>query len=202
MDIKHQVNCTFSIDHILSMPKLPPAVLPLTQSTYNKHHILNEYLCSQTSNRFELKANDNLMMMGTRTFYIDNKLTQFDQSPFNLYNFSHLLNQKNSSISQVKSSNDRSKLKEALNDERERFENHQCNHQSERRKCSSYKNRNRNVRSIFTPSQRLALEKAFTESHYIEKTSRIELAKSIGLSEMQVRVWFQNRRTKLHSSKN
>ncbi|XP_014673934.1 PREDICTED: homeobox protein EMX1-like [Priapulus caudatus] len=52
------------------------------------------------------------------------------------------------------------------------------------------------VRTAFNPSQLLELEHAFEKNHYVVGAERRELAKSLSLSETQVKVWFQNRRTK------
>ena len=56
-------------------------------------------------------------------------------------------------------------------------------------------------RAVFTESQRIGLENAFQASQYIQKGCRTQLAESLGLTELQVKVWFQNRRMKWRSSK-
>lgn len=52
------------------------------------------------------------------------------------------------------------------------------------------------IRTAFTPGQLLALEKEFETNHYVVGQERKDLAKKLDLSETQVKVWFQNRRTK------
>lgn len=52
------------------------------------------------------------------------------------------------------------------------------------------------IRTAFTPSQLMKLENAFEMNHYVVGQERKDLAKSLNLSETQVKVWFQNRRTK------
>ena len=52
------------------------------------------------------------------------------------------------------------------------------------------------IRTAFSPNQLLKLEKAFENNHYVVGAERKQLAQSLGLSETQVKVWFQNRRTK------
>ncbi|KAL3863796.1 hypothetical protein ACJMK2_005531 [Sinanodonta woodiana] len=52
------------------------------------------------------------------------------------------------------------------------------------------------IRTAFSPSQLLLLEKAFEKSHYVVGQERKDLASELQLSETQVKVWFQNRRTK------
>ncbi|KAK3585495.1 hypothetical protein CHS0354_003345 [Potamilus streckersoni] len=52
------------------------------------------------------------------------------------------------------------------------------------------------IRTAFSPSQLLQLEKAFEKSHYVVGQERKDLAAELQLSETQVKVWFQNRRTK------
>ncbi|XP_054719126.1 homeobox protein EMX2-like [Uloborus diversus] len=52
------------------------------------------------------------------------------------------------------------------------------------------------IRTAFSPSQLLTLEHAFEKNHYVVGTERKQLAQSLNLTETQVKVWFQNRRTK------
>ncbi|OZC07913.1 homeobox domain protein [Onchocerca flexuosa] len=54
----------------------------------------------------------------------------------------------------------------------------------------------RKQRTIYGVSQTKILEKAFEEQQYMVGTEREMLAERLGLSEAQVRVWFQNRRSK------
>uniref|UniRef100_A0AC35TSX5 Homeobox domain-containing protein n=1 Tax=Rhabditophanes sp. KR3021 TaxID=114890 RepID=A0AC35TSX5_9BILA len=51
-------------------------------------------------------------------------------------------------------------------------------------------------RTAFTPSQLCELEKAFQKSHYIIGNERKQLARQLSLSETQVKIFMQNRRTK------
>ncbi|XP_065079947.1 homeotic protein empty spiracles-like [Ochlerotatus camptorhynchus] len=52
------------------------------------------------------------------------------------------------------------------------------------------------VRTAFSPTQLLKLEHAFENNHYVVGSERKSLAQALGLTETQVKVWFQNRRTK------
>ncbi|XP_064094735.1 homeobox protein EMX1-like [Macrobrachium nipponense] len=52
------------------------------------------------------------------------------------------------------------------------------------------------IRTAFSPSQLLKLEQAFEKNQYVVGAERKQLAQSLNLSETQVKVWFQNRRTK------
>ncbi|XP_045190969.2 homeobox protein EMX2-like [Mercenaria mercenaria] len=52
------------------------------------------------------------------------------------------------------------------------------------------------IRTAFSPSQLLKLEHAFEKNHYVVGQERKELASKLSLTETQVKVWFQNRRTK------
>ncbi|XP_001663802.2 homeotic protein empty spiracles [Aedes aegypti] len=52
------------------------------------------------------------------------------------------------------------------------------------------------VRTAFSPTQLLKLEHAFENNHYVVGAERKSLAQALGLTETQVKVWFQNRRTK------
>ncbi|KAK7496250.1 hypothetical protein BaRGS_00012415, partial [Batillaria attramentaria] len=51
-------------------------------------------------------------------------------------------------------------------------------------------------RTAFSPSQLLQLEQAFEKNHYVVGQERKSLANKLTLTETQVKVWFQNRRTK------
>lgn len=52
------------------------------------------------------------------------------------------------------------------------------------------------MRTIFSPDQLERLEKEFDNQQYIVGTERFYLASELGLTETQVKVWFQNRRIK------
>ena len=51
-------------------------------------------------------------------------------------------------------------------------------------------------RPVFTQLQRRSLEKRFQATKYVTKRERLQIGAMLGLSETQVKVWFQNRRTK------
>ncbi|KAF5405367.1 hypothetical protein PHET_01138 [Paragonimus heterotremus] len=52
------------------------------------------------------------------------------------------------------------------------------------------------IRTAFSPQQLFQLESTFERNHYVVGQERKDLASNLGLTETQVKVWFQNRRTK------
>ncbi|KAI4901031.1 hypothetical protein NFI96_034305, partial [Prochilodus magdalenae] len=54
----------------------------------------------------------------------------------------------------------------------------------------------RRVRTAFTLEQLRVLERSFQSSHYLSVLERHVIATALRLSETQVKIWFQNRRTK------
>lgn len=54
----------------------------------------------------------------------------------------------------------------------------------------------RRQRTTFTNEQTLLLENEFRINEYIPRHRRYELAEHLQLSEIQIKIWFQNRRAK------
>ena len=54
----------------------------------------------------------------------------------------------------------------------------------------------RRTRTVFTDMQLIGLEKRFENQKYLSTPDRIQLADSLGLSQLQVKTWYQNRRMK------
>ncbi|KAL0965263.1 hypothetical protein UPYG_G00278990 [Umbra pygmaea] len=58
------------------------------------------------------------------------------------------------------------------------------------------KGKSRRVRTAFTLDQLRMLEHSFHNSHYLSVFERYAIASTLRLTETQVKIWFQNRRTK------
>lgn len=56
--------------------------------------------------------------------------------------------------------------------------------------------KSRRARTAFTYEQLVALENKFKTTRYLSVCERLNLALSLNLTETQVKIWFQNRRTK------
>ncbi|ESO09578.1 hypothetical protein HELRODRAFT_153075, partial [Helobdella robusta] len=54
----------------------------------------------------------------------------------------------------------------------------------------------KNSRPTFTGEQIFALERTFESVKYLTASERTSLAGQLNMSESQIKVWFQNRRTK------
>uniref|UniRef100_H2ZBF5 Homeobox domain-containing protein n=1 Tax=Ciona savignyi TaxID=51511 RepID=H2ZBF5_CIOSA len=62
-----------------------------------------------------------------------------------------------------------------------------ADHNANARKC-------RRSRTVFTENQLIALEKRFEHQKYLSTPDRMELADALGLTQLQVKTWYQNRR--------
>ncbi|XP_067634105.1 homeobox protein unplugged [Eurosta solidaginis] len=62
--------------------------------------------------------------------------------------------------------------------------------------CGGGNSKSRRRRTAFTSEQLLELEREFHAKKYLSLTERSQIATSLKLSEVQVKIWFQNRRAK------
>uniref|UniRef100_UPI00358EE782 homeobox protein BarH-like 1 n=1 Tax=Myxine glutinosa TaxID=7769 RepID=UPI00358EE782 len=62
--------------------------------------------------------------------------------------------------------------------------------------CAKKAKKCRRSRTVFTELQLMGLEKKFEKQKYLSTPDRIDLAESLGLSQLQVKTWYQNRRMK------
>ncbi|KAM9808681.1 NK1 transcription factor related 2-like,a [Syngnathus typhle] len=67
---------------------------------------------------------------------------------------------------------------------------------SKRRRQDQNSAKPRRARTAFTYEQLVALENKFRATRYLSVCERLNLALSLSLTETQVKIWFQNRRTK------
>ncbi|KAA0714760.1 Homeobox protein [Triplophysa tibetana] len=68
--------------------------------------------------------------------------------------------------------------------------------ESETEHSTSRLKKPRRSRTIFTELQLLGLEKKFQKQKYLSTPDRLDLAQSLGLTQLQVKTWYQNRRMK------
>ncbi|XP_043288258.1 homeobox protein MSH-D-like isoform X2 [Venturia canescens] len=61
---------------------------------------------------------------------------------------------------------------------------------------TSDEDRKKRPRTAFTASQIKSLEAEFERNKYLSVAKRLQLSKSLKLTETQIKIWFQNRRTK------
>ncbi|KAI6174992.1 Motor neuron and pancreas homeobox protein 1 [Aphelenchoides bicaudatus] len=54
----------------------------------------------------------------------------------------------------------------------------------------------RRPRTTFTSEQLIELERQYSETKYLSRPLRYKLAQELGLTETQIKIWFQNRRMK------
>ncbi|EFP00931.1 hypothetical protein GCK72_001363 [Caenorhabditis remanei] len=60
----------------------------------------------------------------------------------------------------------------------------------------SMRNKKKKARTTFSGKQVFELEKQFEAKKYLSSSDRSELARRLDVTETQVKIWFQNRRTK------
>ena len=69
-----------------------------------------------------------------------------------------------------------------------------------RTSTSKKEDEDKRPRTAFTGSQLERLKKEFLASRYLTEDRRVNLARELGLSESQLKIWFQNKRAKMKKS--
>ncbi|KAK8387548.1 hypothetical protein O3P69_018232 [Scylla paramamosain] len=67
---------------------------------------------------------------------------------------------------------------------------------AKKRRCDAGGGKPRRARTAFTYEQLVSLENKFKHTRYLSVCERLNLALALNLTETQVKIWFQNRRTK------
>uniref|UniRef100_A0A3B3HTE1 BARX homeobox 2 n=1 Tax=Oryzias latipes TaxID=8090 RepID=A0A3B3HTE1_ORYLA len=73
---------------------------------------------------------------------------------------------------------------------------HSISSESETERGTPRLKKPRRSRTIFTELQLMGLEKKFQKQKYLSTPDRLDLAQSLGLTQLQVKTWYQNRRMK------
>ncbi|XP_071167703.1 uncharacterized protein [Mytilus edulis] len=68
--------------------------------------------------------------------------------------------------------------------------------------CSDPNHKKKKARTTFTGRQIFELEKQFEQKKYLSSAERAEMATMLNVTETQVKIWFQNRRTKWKKQEN
>nr|XP_033775268.1 homeobox protein BarH-like 2 [Geotrypetes seraphini] len=72
----------------------------------------------------------------------------------------------------------------------------QASSESESEQLAPRLKKPRRSRTIFTELQLMGLEKKFQKQKYLSTPDRLDLAQALGLTQLQVKTWYQNRRMK------
>ncbi|CAH8842449.1 unnamed protein product [Trichobilharzia szidati] len=88
---------------------------------------------------------------------------------------------------------DRLQAQHNHNHHQQQLQHHQ---QEEQHQEQQHQQPYRRKRTAFTQSQLFCLEQSFLCQRYLSVTERADLAAHLGLSEAQIKTWYQNRRTK------
>jgi hypothetical protein len=128
--------------------------------------------------------------------FIQEKSQNVDNEYFNLRSQSNVMNECEKSKTMDENLSDTFEEDDEDGDEDEDGDGEEGDDEEGGQNENNSKLKSRRKRTAFTSAQLIELEKEFIAKKYLSLNERANLAQQLKLSEMQVKIWFQNRRAK------